>query len=74
MMSIDSKLCPIVQFLFDDCARSFRHQSERITTEINHRLAVFAQREIKFFAEATQRILGIELFCEIFVTGKIHGR
>ena len=51
MMRIDSELCPIVQFLFDDCARSFRHQAERIPGEINQWLAVFARAGDEIFRE-----------------------
>ena len=73
MVSIDPKLCPIVQFLFEDCARSFRHQPERIAGEIDEWLAVFAQRQMKFFPKRAERILRIELQREIFVSTKIHG-
>ena len=67
MMSIDSELCPIIQFLFDDCARTFRHQAERIAREINHRLAVFAERQMKSIAKTAKRVLGIELTREFFI-------
>ena len=66
-MRIDRQLRPIVQLLFDNLSRRFRHQAERIAREINQRLAIFAERQVKFVAELTQRILGIELKREIFV-------
>jgi hypothetical protein len=70
MMSIDSKLCPIIQFLFDDGTHIFRHQAERIAREINHRLAVFAERQMKSIAKIAKRVLGIDLPSEIFVSGE----
>ena len=66
-MRIDGELRPIVQFLFDDCLRRFRHQAERIPSQVNERLAVRAEREMKLFPELTKRIFGIELEREFFV-------
>jgi hypothetical protein len=67
MMSIDSELCPVIEFLFDDCARTFRHQAERIAREINDRFAVFSEREMKSIAKTAERVLGIELTGEFFI-------
>src|SRR5947208_12698315 len=71
-MSVDSELCPIVHFLFDDCTSTFRHQAERIAGEINRRPAVLPEWQMKFFAKLPEWILGIELEREIFVSGKSH--
>src|ERR1039457_5374402 len=71
-MSVDCELRPIVQLLVDDLSRRFRHQPERISGKVNQRLAIFAEREVKFFPELTQRILRIELKRELFVSGKCH--
>src|SRR5204862_62976 len=72
MMSIDSELCPIVHFLFDDCTSTFRHQAERIAGEINPRPAVLPERQMKFFAKLPEWILGIEPQRKILVAGKLH--
>src|ERR1017187_914993 len=71
-MSVDCELRPIVHLLVDDLSRSFRPHPERISGKVNQRLAIFAEREVKFFPELTQRILRIELKRELFVSGKCH--
>ena len=71
-MRVNAKLCPVVQFFLDDLPRAFRHQTERVAREINHRLAVIPERQRKFFTEAAQRILRIELSRETFVSGELH--
>src|ERR1017187_4574553 len=71
-MSVDCELRPVVQLLIDDFSRRSRHQSERISGEVNERRSIFAERQVKFFAKLTQRILGIELKRELFVSGKCH--
>src|SRR5260370_25856046 len=73
MMRVHCELGPIIQLLLDDFSRRLRHQTQRVTGEINQRLAVFAEWKMKFFAEMAQRILGIEFLCEIFVSGKGNG-
>src|SRR5712691_4507624 len=72
-MRVDRELRPLVQLLFDNFSRRFRHQAERISSQVNERLAILADRQVKFFAEMIQRILGIELFCEFFVSGEGQG-
>ena len=72
MMSIDTKLFPVVQLLVDNLPRRFGHQPKRIASEINYWLAIIAERQMKFFAQMAKRILGIELLCELFVGRKSH--
>ena len=72
-MRIDRELRPIVQLLFDDFPRRFRHQAERIPGEVNERLAVLAEWQMKFLSELTKRILGIEFLRKLFVSGERHG-
>ena len=66
-MRIHREICPIVQLLLDDFSRGLRHQAERIAGQVDEWLAVFAERHVKFFAEPSQRILGVELKREAFV-------
>ncbi len=66
-MRVHGELRPVVQLLFDDLPGRLRHQAERISGEINERLAVFAKRQMEFLAELPERILGIELQRKFFV-------
>src|SRR5882724_10092349 len=70
-MRVDPKRCPVAQFLFNDLPRRFRHQAQRIAREIDDRLAVFAERQIKFVAEIAMWIVGIQ--SQRFVGGELHG-
>ncbi len=71
-MRIHRERCPIVQLLVDDLSRRFRHRPEGIPGEVDDRLAVLTEWEMKFFPEMTKWILGVELTREIFVRGESH--
>ena len=51
----------------DDFSRGLGHQAKRIAGQLDEWLAVFAERHVKFFAEPSQRILGVELKREALV-------
>src|SRR5882724_54255 len=72
VMSVHAEACPIIEFLLDDLSGGFRHQTQRITGEIDQRLAIFTERQMKFVAEFANRILPIEFLREIFVDGEVH--
>src|SRR4051794_23433249 len=71
-MRIDRKLRPILELLFHQLLRCFRHQAERISAEINERLVLAAERDIKLIAKAPERIFRVKPQRKIFVRGERH--
>ncbi len=61
--------CPIVQLLLNDLPRRLRHEPERIADEVNQRLTVRTERNVKTIAELSERILAIKLQSKLFFSG-----
>eukprot|EP00400_MALV-I_sp_L67-5_P000253 gene252-gene559 len=64
---LDSEASPVVEFFLHACANTRGHQSQGVAAEIDHRSAVFAQRDLELGSPTCKRIDRIEVTCVVSI-------